>query len=74
MDGITDKEAAAEFGVFPELTAIENNLIHHACRQGFATFSAAFPNAETQARSTLANAQQWLLTVKPVAPLKQPKD
>lgn len=45
---------------YPELSAEENKLIRRARRAGFANMYPAFPNAEMQAKRTLAGAKKFL--------------
>jgi len=45
---------------YPELTDKENALIVRAREAGYAEFFPAYPNAEAQARNTLAGATRFL--------------
>lgn len=47
---------------FPELTEDENEVVFEARACGFASFYPALPDAEAQARNTLAGARKWLET------------
>jgi hypothetical protein len=45
---------------FPELTEAANDVIFQARLAGYAAFFPAYPNAHSQATSTLKGAQAWL--------------
>jgi hypothetical protein len=52
------KLADAGWYPFPELTEAENDEIFIARLSGFGLCSAAYPDAESQARKTLKNARE----------------
>jgi hypothetical protein len=54
------KLADAGWFPFPELTEEENDVIFQARLAGFGPCYAALPDAETQARRTLAGARAFL--------------
>jgi hypothetical protein len=51
--------------VYPELTDAENGEILRARQSGFSAMYPSFPNAEAQARNTLAGAREWLSSLGP---------
>jgi hypothetical protein len=55
-----EKLAKAGWYPFPELSEAENDEIFCARLAGFGLCSAAYPDAEAQARRTLANARRFL--------------